>query len=90
MDNVLAKLATPGGLAAAARLIEIFDANNTTYLTHRRRGYYNRTFHALYFDGRGDADRRAGAAYLFSEVKVMAGEFMDIIAAGRRRLKTKT
>ncbi len=86
-DNVLANLASPKGLAAAARLIDLFDANTTTYLVHRFGDFNNAAFHATYILAENDAQRRQGAAYLLEHVRRMAEEFLGIITRSQARLK---
>lgn len=86
VDNVLTGLQRPGGLEAAARLIEIFDANNTTYLAHRFRDFDNRVFHAKYIEGADEARRAQGAAYLMRYVRWMADEFLEVIARSLARM----
>ena len=86
-DNVLANLDSPGGPAAAARLIQLFDANNTTYLVHRFRDFNNAVFHAKYILTQNDAQRRQGAVYLLRYIRLMAEEFLAIIAGSTARME---
>lgn len=69
---------SPAMTAKGMAILDQLDANNVTYLTERREGFWNEQFYRLVFEG-DEADRRKGLRLYFRNVFAMSGEFLGLL-----------
>ncbi|MBG0791796.1 MAG: DUF115 domain-containing protein [Desulfovibrionaceae bacterium] len=75
----------PAMAAKGMAILKQLDGNNVTYLLERRRGFNNRRFCRLVFEG-GEKGRRQGFVYYFQNLLDMSEEFLALLDTASRRL----